>query len=174
MRKDCPMNKPTASGASRAASNKPPTARTFNMTVQDAVKDSDVIAGTLSLQSVSANVLFDSGTTKSFISKDFAHKLKLKVRPLREPLKVEIANREIFLVYQIHPDCELNIGGQPFSVDLIPFELGEFDIILGMDWLSSNNAQIDCKGKKIKLITPGKKEITFKGMRQTQRFLTMA
>ncbi|KAL8115165.1 hypothetical protein AgCh_021842 [Apium graveolens] len=40
------MSKLVASGARRVASNKPPTARTFNMTVQDAMKDSDVIAWT--------------------------------------------------------------------------------------------------------------------------------
>ncbi|KAL8108014.1 hypothetical protein AgCh_024440 [Apium graveolens] len=94
-KREFPMNKPAASGASRAASNKPPTARTFNMTVQDAMKDSDVISG-------------------------------------------------------------------------------EFDVILGMDWLSSNDAQIDCKGKKVKLNIPGKKEVIFRGKRQTQKFFTMA
>ncbi|KAL8147592.1 hypothetical protein AgCh_005058 [Apium graveolens] len=34
---------------------------------------------------------------------------------------------------------------------------GEFDVILGMDWLSNNDAQIDCKGKKVKLNIPEKK-----------------
>ncbi|KAL8134563.1 hypothetical protein AgCh_009545 [Apium graveolens] len=140
-----------------APSNMPPTVRTFNMIVQDAMIDSDVITGTLSLNSVSANVLFDSGATKSFISRDFAHKLRLKADPLLEPLQVEIANHEVIPVNQIHPACELTIGEQSFSVDLIPFKLGEFDIILGIDWLSSNDAQIDCKGKKVKLNIPGKK-----------------
>ncbi|KAL8134756.1 hypothetical protein AgCh_009680 [Apium graveolens] len=127
MRRECPGNKPAASGASRAASNKPPTARTFNMIVQDAMKDSDVIAGTLSLNSASANVLFDSGATKSFISRDFARKLRLKAELLIEPLQVEIANHEVIPVNQIHPACELGIGEQSFSVDMIPFKLGEFD-----------------------------------------------
>ncbi|KAL8098573.1 hypothetical protein AgCh_031381 [Apium graveolens] len=110
MRKDCLTNKPAASGVNRAASNKPPTARTFNMTVQDALKDSDVIAGTLSLNSVSENALFDSGATKSFISRDFVHKLKLKAKPLKESLHVEIDNHEINYVNQIHPACDLGIG----------------------------------------------------------------
>ncbi|KAL8091944.1 hypothetical protein AgCh_034279 [Apium graveolens] len=144
------------------------------MTVQDAMKDSDVIAGTLSLNSISANVLFNYGATKSFISKDFAHKLRLKVEPLIEPLQVEIANHEIIPVNQIHPACELGIAEQSFSFDLIPFKLGEFDVILGIDWLSSNDAQIECKGKKVKLNIPGKKEVIFRGKRQTQKFFTMA
>ncbi|MGI4673462.1 hypothetical protein ACR2XN_28765 [Klebsiella pneumoniae] len=58
-------------------------------------------------------------------------------------------------------------------IDLIPFKLGEFDVILGMDWLSSNGAQIDCAGKKVRLKIPEGKEVVFKGQRQTQKFLTM-
>ncbi|KAL8115612.1 hypothetical protein AgCh_022203 [Apium graveolens] len=50
----------------------------------------------------------------------------------------------------------------------------EFVVILGMDWLSSNDAQIDCRGKKIELNIPGKKKVIFRGKRQTQNFFTMA
>ena len=153
-----------------AASNRPPTVRTFNMTVQDAVRNSDVIAGTLSLNLASANVLFNSGATKSFISKDFAHKLKLKAKPLKESLRVEIAKHKVIPVNQIHPDCKLDIGGQSLSVDLIPFKLGEFDVILGMDWLSSNKAQIDCKGKKVKLITPERRKSYSEGSDRRKSF----
>ena len=64
-----------------------------------------MIACTFSLNSVSANVLFDSGATKSFISRDFAHKLKLKAQPLKDSLQIEIANHEIVPVNQIHPNC---------------------------------------------------------------------
>lgn len=55
-RKDCPTLGQTASRVSGVASNKPPIARTFNITVQDAVRNTDVMAGTLLLNSVSANV----------------------------------------------------------------------------------------------------------------------
>ncbi|KAL8134564.1 hypothetical protein AgCh_009546 [Apium graveolens] len=40
-RTDFLMNKPVTAGAIKDTSNKPPTARTFNMTVQDAMRDSD-------------------------------------------------------------------------------------------------------------------------------------
>lgn len=94
------------------------------MTVQDDVRDTDVIAGTLLLNSVNANVLFDSGATKSFISLDFARRLDLKAEPLKGRLQVEIANREIIPVSQVYPGCDLEIGGRHFRVDLIPFKLG--------------------------------------------------
>ncbi|KAL8114656.1 hypothetical protein AgCh_021499 [Apium graveolens] len=46
MKNDCLMLKPPASGMSKAASNRPPAASTFNMNVQDAVRNTDVIADT--------------------------------------------------------------------------------------------------------------------------------
>ncbi|KAL8108338.1 hypothetical protein AgCh_024702 [Apium graveolens] len=143
------------------------------MTVQDAVRNTDVIADTLLLNSEHANVLFDSGATKSFISQDFASKLKLNAIPLREILRVEIANKEIIPVNQIYPKCKLKLEEEIFEVDLIPFALGEFDMILGMDWLSRNGAQIVCEQKKVKIRVQNDKEVVFKGQRQNQKFLTM-
>ena len=92
MARDCKAPGPAVSRQSGTACNKAPMARTFNMTVRDAVKNADVIACTLKLNSVSAKVLFDSGATKSFISQDFAQQLKLKMKVLPEPLQVEVAS----------------------------------------------------------------------------------
>ena len=108
--RDCKAPGPTTSRQSGTASNKAPMARTFNMTVRDAVRNADVIAGTLTLNSVSAKVLFDSGATKSFISQEFAQQLKLKMELLTEPLQVEVANQEVIPINQICPNCELGLG----------------------------------------------------------------
>ncbi|KAL8092003.1 hypothetical protein AgCh_034327 [Apium graveolens] len=43
-----------------------------------------------------------------------------------------------------------------------------------MDWLSSNGAQIDYKGKKVKIRMPNGKEILIKSQRQTHIFLNIA
>ena len=64
------------------------------MTVGEAIRDPEVITGTLSLNSVNVNVLFDSGATKSFVSREIANKLNLEAEPLENPLQVEIANQE--------------------------------------------------------------------------------
>ena len=96
--RDCKAPGPTTSRKSGTASNKAPMARTFNMTVRDAVRNADVIAGTLTLNSISAKVLFDYGATKSFISQEFTQQLKLKMELLTEPLQVEVANHEVILI----------------------------------------------------------------------------
>ncbi|XP_074342673.1 uncharacterized protein LOC141680309 [Apium graveolens] len=170
MKKDCPAAAPANSRGSVAASNRVPTARTYNMTVKDAVRNTNVIAGTLLLNSNPANVLFDSGATKYFISKEFAEKLDLKVEALKESLQVEIANQEIIPINQVYANCNLELGGVRYPVDLIPFRLGEFDVILGMDWLSRNHAQIDYEGNKVKLKTPNGKSIIIKGNGKPRNF----
>ncbi|XP_074362278.1 uncharacterized protein LOC141702511 [Apium graveolens] len=80
-------------------SNKP-TARTFNMTVKDAIADNDVIAGTLLVNSEDACVLIDSGATRSFISLNFMSKLGIESATLEEVMAVEVANQEVVNVDQ--------------------------------------------------------------------------
>ena len=63
-------------------------ARTFKMTKRSNAQDSDVVAGTLSLNSVPVKVLFDSGASKSFISRNCVVKMDLMLEDLAEPLTI--------------------------------------------------------------------------------------
>ncbi|KAL8095604.1 hypothetical protein AgCh_036864 [Apium graveolens] len=49
--------------------------------------------------------------------------------------------------------------------------LGEFEVILGMDWLSNHEVQIECKSKKVKLRTKDGEKVIFRGKRQEKKFL---
>ncbi|KAL8123967.1 hypothetical protein AgCh_011826 [Apium graveolens] len=150
-----------------------PRARTFNMSMKEAVQSPNVVAGTLPVNSVNALVLIDSGATRSFISKDFISKIYCEVQWLDEVLVIKLVNDDQVAVDRVCPSCDIEIGRCHFSVDLIPFRLGEFDVILGMDWLSSNNAQIDCANKKVKLQTEENETVIFEGEKQKQKFLTI-
>nr|GEV94049.1 hypothetical protein [Tanacetum cinerariifolium] len=41
----------------------------------------------------------------------------------------------------------LGLLGHPFNIDLMPIDLGSFDVIIGMDWLAKNHAVIVCDEK---------------------------
>ncbi|GJR25314.1 putative reverse transcriptase domain-containing protein [Tanacetum coccineum] len=43
--------------------------------------------------------------------------------------------------------CTLGLLGHPFNIDLMPIDLGSFDVIVGMDWLANNHAVIVCDEK---------------------------
>ncbi|XP_074378265.1 uncharacterized protein LOC141719786 [Apium graveolens] len=161
-----------ASSSNHPALIYPAQARTFNMNVKDAIQSSDVVSSTLSVNAASAKVLIDLGATRSFISKSFIDKLNCGTQLMHDPLSIILANQDRVSVNHICPRCAIEIVGHIFLANLIPFQLGKFDVILGMDWLSSFSAQIYCKDKRVVLSTPQGKKVTFKGQRQTQTFLT--
>ncbi|GKF86130.1 putative reverse transcriptase domain-containing protein, partial [Tanacetum coccineum] len=39
----------------------------------------------------------------------------------------------------------------PFNINLMPIELGSFDVIIGMDWLAKNHAVIVCDEKIVRI-----------------------
>ena len=146
--------------------------RTFNMNMKEAIQNPDVVAGTLFVNSTKVKVLIDSGATKSFISEEFVKKQNWETRLMNKALNVVIANQDKIPVDRVCPKCEVEVSGCIFLIDLIPFKLGEFEVILGMDWLEENQARIDCKEKEVVLKTPTGKEVTFKGQKQNRVILT--
>ncbi|XP_074323528.1 uncharacterized protein LOC141660444 [Apium graveolens] len=150
----------------------PAQARTFNMNMKDAIQSPDVVSGTLSVNSISAKVLIDSGATRSFISRSFVDKLNYETQLLPEPLSIILANQDGVYVNHVCPHCKIEIAGHVFPANLIPFQLGEFDVILEMDWLTNFSMQIDCRNKKVVLCTPEGKRVTFNGHKQARTFLT--
>ncbi|XP_074351729.1 uncharacterized protein LOC141690872 [Apium graveolens] len=148
-----------------------PRARTFITIMKDVVHDVDVVAGTLAINLVEVKVLMDSGATRSFISENVVDRMKYDVYPLESNLIIEVANQERVISDRIFPNCDIVIKGRYFSADLIPFKLGDFVVILGMDWLANHDAQIECRNKKVKLRTKDGAEVILKGKRGDKKFL---
>ena len=51
-------------------------------------------------------------------------------------------------------DCELEIIGILFTVDLWVMDMSDFDVILGMDWLMAHRVVIDCDRRRVTTYTP--------------------
>nr|GFB36757.1 reverse transcriptase domain-containing protein [Tanacetum cinerariifolium] len=81
---------------------------------------------------------------------------------------VVIADRRIIGLNTIMRDCTLNFLNHPFNIDLLPIELGSFDVIIGMDWLSRYNAVIAC-AKKLVRIPFGNEILTIRGEGSNER-----
>ena len=122
-----------------------------------------MVAGSLSINSVPAKVLIDHGSTKSFISREFVQRLNYHICLLENTLVIETDNQDRTRVDQVCLYCEIEIVGHHFYVNLIPFKVGEFDVILGMDWLSEHDAQIDYKSKRVTLRVSKAVKVEFQG-----------
>ena len=66
-------------------------------------------------------------------------------------------------VDQIYRDCELEISWILLTVDLQVMDISDFDVILGMDWLTAHRAVIDCDRRRITTYTRDGICVTFKG-----------
>ena len=66
---------------------------------------------------------------------------------------------------RVYRDCPSKIREYEFLGDLIELSFKEFDVILGMDWLSRHQAIVDCRMKGVTLRTPNDDEVIFIGER---------
>ncbi|GKC59274.1 putative reverse transcriptase domain-containing protein [Tanacetum coccineum] len=64
---------------------------------------------------------------------------------------VELADEKIVGIDTIIRDCTLNFLNHPFSIDLMPVELGSFEVIIGMDWLRRCHVVIVCDEKLVRI-----------------------
>ena len=64
--------------------------------------------------------------------------------------------------------CVISLDDLWFEVDLIVILMSVFDIIPGMDWLSSYHESIDCFAKTVSLRVPGRAEIVVAASRGNQ------
>ena len=107
--------------------------RVYAITSQAESADQPVIQGTFLLSRLWARVLFDSGTSHSFIAASVMIELGLEVETLEEPLYVSSPLGIRARIGMICRGCELEISETLLIVDLRIMDMSEFDVILGMD-----------------------------------------
>ncbi|GKD51860.1 putative reverse transcriptase domain-containing protein, partial [Tanacetum coccineum] len=78
---------------------------------------------------------------------------------------IEVANGKKEEVNRIIRDCKLEVGNSLFTIDLIPLGHGSFDVIVGMDWLSKNKAEIMCHEKVVRIPLEGGEILRVQGER---------
>nr|GEV39526.1 reverse transcriptase domain-containing protein [Tanacetum cinerariifolium] len=113
----------------------------------DANPDSNVITGTFLLNNHYASVLFDSGADRSFVSTTFSTLLDMILDTSDVSYVVELADGRIFKTNTIIRGNTLGLLGHLFNINLIPVELGSFNVIIDMDRLANHHAVIVCDEK---------------------------
>ncbi|GKV15260.1 hypothetical protein SLEP1_g26056 [Rubroshorea leprosula] len=107
----------------------------------------DVIMGTLSVNSDYAHVLFDSCASHSFIARSYVLKRALPVDISDCELHVDTPLGGVMTTREVCRTMDIYVDGRQLSASLFVLDISDFDIILGMDWLSKHFASIDCHRK---------------------------
>ncbi|GJS04892.1 putative reverse transcriptase domain-containing protein [Tanacetum coccineum] len=117
----------------------------------DANPGSNTVTGTFLLNDHHAYMLFDSGADRSFVSNTFSALLDIIPSALDVSYAVELADGRTSETNTVLRGCTLGLLGHPFNIDLMPIDLGSFDVIIGMDWLAKNHAVIVCDEKIVRI-----------------------
>ncbi|KAL0549679.1 hypothetical protein IC582_014166 [Cucumis melo] len=141
----------------------PHQGRVFATNRTEAEKAGTVVTGTLPVLGHYTLVLFDSGSSHSFISSAFVSHARLEVEPLHHVLSVSTPSGECMLSKEKVKACQIEIAGHVIEVTLIVLDMLDFDVILGMDWLAANHASIDCSRKEVTFNPPSMASFKFKG-----------
>ncbi|VFQ85024.1 unnamed protein product [Cuscuta campestris] len=165
-RKDCPKNpgeafstapaapapaaQPAQSQKSAAASSQPKRqasgaqagkARTYAMRGRTEQSAHDVIMG---MFTSSITALIDPGSTLSYVCMPMPVMPNIPRENLDNPVLVSNPLGHSLRLTHVYHDCPLVVQGKIFPASLIELPHREFDVILGMDWLTANQAVVDC------------------------------
>ncbi|GJY77708.1 putative reverse transcriptase domain-containing protein [Tanacetum coccineum] len=160
-KRDCPKLKKNRQGGNNRGA-------VYKLGAVDAQQDPKFVTGTFLLNNRYATALFDSGADKSFVSINFSTLIDIKPVELDTCYEVELADGKVVNTNNVLIGCTLNLVNHSFLIDLIVIELGSFDIIIGMDWLSRYDAAILCGEKKVRIPLEGK-TLVIKGDRNNSR-----
>ena len=149
-------------GRSQAQSSNPPTqARIYALTRGEAEPGPKVITAKVLLYQLEVYVLIDPGSTHSFISSKTTSHLNKSHEILDLKVNIYTPLGEVEVLDRVYRDCPVQIRNTELKADLIVLPFQEFDIILGMDWLTRHHAKVDCYTKEVIIELPGQERVVF-------------
>ncbi|XP_070020596.1 uncharacterized protein [Nicotiana sylvestris] len=172
MRRYCPRLRPPRSGGqtgrghtrggSQAGRGQPTTAQTDRgrpagaparfyafPARPNALASDAIITGIISVCGRDASVLFDPGPTYSYVSSLFAHFLDIPHESLGNLVHVSIFMGNSVVVDQIYQSCVVIFFGFETREYLMLLDMTDFEVILGMDWLSPYHVVLDFYAKTV-------------------------
>ncbi|XP_070054880.1 uncharacterized protein [Nicotiana tomentosiformis] len=127
------------------------------------VASNAVIIGLISVCGRDASLLFDPGSTYSYVSSLFSHFLDIPHESLGTPVYVSTLVGDSVAVDRIYWSCVVTFYSYKTRADLLLPDMTDFEVILGMDWLSPYHAILDFHAKTITLVMPKLPRLEWKG-----------
>ena len=144
--KDCPK---------AASDQKKPGGRLYAMTGTETdtgletEADPSIITGEILISGIIAHALIDSGSTHSHASLTFVRRLGRPIDQMSTPFGATLPSGEVMYSDNILKACSVMVVDRELFADLIVLDMNDYEIILGLDWLSKYFAKIDCKKKMV-------------------------
>jgi predicted aspartyl protease len=118
------------------------TGRANYTTLEDVSEGEHILASMFSLHGRPIIILFDSGATHDFISRDCTQKHHLGIQHSDSPYMISTPGGRMTTKHNV-PKTPLNLGGRVFKVCLIILDGQGIDVILGMSWMKMHKTLLD-------------------------------
>ncbi|GKC54088.1 reverse transcriptase domain-containing protein [Tanacetum coccineum] len=132
-RSECPKLKNQTHGNKAGKKTKEARGKAYVPGEGEANPDSNIVTGTFLINNHYASMLFDSGADRSFVSSTFSALLDVIPSTLDVSYPVKLTDKRISKTNTVLRGYTLGLLGHPFNIDLMPIELGSFDVIISMD-----------------------------------------
>ena len=137
----------------------------YAMKVVEDTDAPDVIIDNFTIFDTIVHALIDPGSTHSYVCTDIPNLGNIPRSETEYDILVTNSLGHSVIVNKVYRDCPIRMREYEFLGDLIELSFREFDVILGMDWLSRHQAIVDCRMKRVTLRTSNEDEVTFIGER---------
>ena len=139
-------------------------ARAYAMKAREVQNAPEVIAGIFSLYDIEMHALIDPGSTHAYVCMEHVFDKVPAMEKLAYDMHVTSPLGHDVSVNSIYRNCPIVIQTREFLADLITLPFREFDLILGMDWLSKHRAIVDCGQKIVVLRCSDQTEVIVQGI----------
>jgi hypothetical protein len=127
----------------------------------DTIQETPGVAlGTFSVEYQSANLLFDTGATHSFVTASWVESHNIPVATMYPPMRVSsIGGRT--QTDRFCPSARVQTRRIEFTADLIVMgnQDATIDVILGINWLTKYQASLSCDKRTVKLVSLSGEEV---------------
>ncbi|XP_070049856.1 uncharacterized protein [Nicotiana tomentosiformis] len=160
-------------GRSGASSSSDPQNRIYALPGrQDQDSSPDIVTCILSVSSYDVYALIDPGTTLSYVTPLVASKFGI-THELIEPFEVSTPIGDPVIARRVYKDCIVVVHSGSTVADLIELGMVEFDVVMGMDWLASCYANIDCRSKMVRFQFPAEPILEWREAKQEDHLRTV-
>ena len=142
-------------------------ARAYAMKAREDQDAPKVIASIFSLYNIEMHALIDPGSTHSYVCMEHVFDKVPVMEKLAYDMHVTSPLGHIISVNSVYRNYPIVIQAREFLAYLTTLPFREFDLILGMDWLTTHRAIVDCGQKTVVLRCSDQSEVIILGLDPT-------
>jgi hypothetical protein len=135
----------------------------FALNREELSVDAAVVECIFAIHGCFVTALIDRGSMHSFVNKTHACHLNWIGEKLPNVIHVSTPLGKSVVANRFVSNYEIQVGKDVMKADLIVMPIKDYDLILGIDWLSKHVARVNYRNKVMQFVRPERDMVEIKG-----------